>query len=297
MSEVVNMRTGEIAAVSPQERSAVARLTVAIEALTDTVNMMPLAEVVDLRPQLMTIQVATRELDMSKDAQDLAAEAVRRCEWRMGRLIRDGQNDGTIRTRGQSVRSRSSHGDDLPSPYDFASHTQLTGNPTTGAPGILGFADAVTTPEQLDAALAGARSEGNMSRSNVVRHAQGKAKPSTLSRDQKADLIGDLAEQGHSSHQMADKVGVTPGRVREIARAFGIEIPADKVMGRGGNRIDHTAAVTSAVDRLDHLCSSLNFIDFTEVDGTEADEWVASLTASIAELRRFINKIKETTHV
>lgn len=170
MSEVVNMRTGELVGVSPQEQSAVARLTVAIEALTDTVNMMPLAEVVDLKPQLVTIQVATRELGMSKDAEDLAGEAVRRCEWKIGRLIREGQEAGEIASQGGARRSTTAT-PTLPSPTDFATKQELSGAGHQ-QPGIYALADAATTAADFDAALAEAKAEGNLSRANVARKAR-----------------------------------------------------------------------------------------------------------------------------
>lgn len=201
MSEIVNYRTGEIATVSPEERSAVARLTVAIEALTDTVNMMPLAEVVDLKPQLVTIQTATRELDMSKDAQDLASEAVRRCEWKMGRLIREGQDDGTVAKRGYIHPAKRNGGQ--------AAITQvpdLVGkNEWRGPEGIAAIADAAPTAEQFDAAIDQAKAEGNLSRANVARKARETAGVATP-KPKRRPLPEAARDIGWDARRLAEKV-------------------------------------------------------------------------------------------
>ena len=116
-------------------------------------------------------------------------------------------------------------------------------------------------------------------------------------RRQRADLIADLASQGYSSRQMPGRVGVTEESIRKIARDFDIDIPADKIVGRS-RRIDWTDVVATTVSGLEDTAEFIrDQIDLSQVDYTEADEWVASLTNSINELRKFTRKIKEATHV
>lgn len=257
------------------------------------------------RAEIATAAEAAKQLNLSREIREDATEMVRRAEYSVSRAIRKGQAEGTVRTKGQRApqtpyeRNRfgsietvqagaADSGNCLPGPTDLAPDFYTNGSEIASL--------AAFEPDEFDKALDDAKAEGNLSRANVVRKIKGETNSKPLTRDQRADLIGDLADQGYSSHQMADKVGVSAARVREIARAFSIDIAADRAVGRQV-RIDHTAAVESAVTSLDNWASSLTFIDFNQVDGSEADEWVASLSNSLTELRRFIKQIKETTHV
>lgn len=249
------------------------------------------------KAEIATAAEATKQLGLSKEIQLDAQEMVRRAEYALGKAIRKGQAEGTIRTHGDGGRTtqarlRGVTTESKPGPTDFAAPHELTGQGGRND-GIYGISDGVLEVT-FEAALDAAKAEGNLSRANVVRKVKGQSPPQT--RDERADIIADLAARGFSSRQMAPKVGVRDDRVREIARAYSIDIPADKVIGKT-RRIDHTAAVESAVTELDNWASSLTFIDFAEVDFTEADEWVSSLTNSLTELRRFIKQIKEQTHV
>lgn len=303
---VVNYETGGIIApgtdLAPIDRTAVSVVTTLENAkrwLSTAVEMTGPEEIAAAKAHIRTAETYARELHLSKDIQLDAQEMVRRAEYALGRSIRKGQAEGTIRRRGQRLTPGNQHTPSAdpvnnqtskPGPYDFASPDDLTGNNA----GIYDLTDGVER-DDFDAALSEAKAEGNLSRANVVRKVKAKKQPDR-SRDAKADVIADLASQGYTSRQMAPQVGVSDSRVRDIAREFGIDIPADRMVGKT-RRIDHTAAVESAVTELDNWANSLTFIDFAEVDMSERDEWVASLTNSLTELRRFIKQIKETTHV
>lgn len=167
---LANTATGEIVAVSPEEQTAVARLTTAIAALTDAVDFMPIADVVSIKAQVATIHTATKELGMSKEAQELAAEAVRRAEWSLRRATKKGQESGEIRSRETNLipgartaspASRSSS--DLPAPASFFNTKDEYEDANAMAK-----LDAAQFDEVLDAA----RAEGNLSRANVARKAR-----------------------------------------------------------------------------------------------------------------------------
>jgi hypothetical protein len=306
---LVNTATGEViepralAPVNKDAASVVAVLENAKTWLSTAVEMTGPEEIAAAKAHIRTAEVYARELHLSKEIQLDAAEMVRRAEYALGKSIRKGQEEGTIRTKGQRgpqsdytreregrverVAGAAINGTCLPGVKDIAPDFYANGSE-------IALLSSGVNDEQFEKALSEAKSEGNLTRANVVRKVKKNAPPAT--RDDRADLIADLATQGYTSRQMAPKVGVIDARVREIARSYGIEINADKVVGKT-RRIDHTAAVESAVTELDNWASSLTFIDFTEVDFTEADEWVASLSNSLTELRRFIKQIKETTHV
>lgn len=293
---LVNTEPGGVAK-SPQ--SVVEFLENSKWALDVAVEMSGPSDVANIKAQIVMADTYARELHLSKDIQEQAREMVRRAEYALNRSIRKGQEAGTIAT-GTEAKSHAGKVRQLgadyaelnppkPTPSSFMDRHEW--NNTQG-----GISDLDAEPEQFEQAIEQAKAEGNLSRANVVRKVKGQNADAPVTRQQRADVIADLASRGYSSRQMADQVGVRDDRVRDIAREYGIDIPADRTIGKS-RRIDHTAAVESAVTELDNWASSLSVIDFVEVDATEATEWVASLTNSLTELRRFIKQIKETTHV
>lgn len=115
-----------------------------------------------------------REKEMAFDAQLAATEIVRRCERRVGELVRQGQEDGTIRRQGQWPTSKV-HGRDheLPSPLDFVNNSDEL---TRGA-----YPMAEASADQFNEAIEEAKAEGNLSRANVVRKVKGETKPEARS--------------------------------------------------------------------------------------------------------------------
>lgn len=250
------------------------------------------------KAEIATAAEAAKQLGLTREIQEDAVEMLRRAEFAVGKSIRKGQDDGTIlrqgevRTAGFGEDRSQTRNFDKARPTDFAKGHELTG--VHGAGGIYSMVDGVDT-DTFESALTAARDEGNLSRANVVRKVMQKS-DQVVTRDMRADMISSLAEQGHTSRQMVEKVGVAEGTIREIARDFDIEIPADRVTNKS-RRLDHTQMVERTVVALENEVSALQYIDFAEVDFSEADEWVASLSKSISKLRKFANRIKETTHV
>jgi hypothetical protein len=105
-----------------------------------------------------------REKELAFDAQLSATEIVRRCERRIGELVREGQRAGSIATRGVNRYVLEAHGDALLSPHDAAG---IDRNSRTTLRDYYAAADA--TGEDFERAVGEAREEGNLSRANVVR--------------------------------------------------------------------------------------------------------------------------------
>lgn len=296
---VVNHANTAIVAVSAQEATGVARLTRVISLLSEQVDSMPIEQAVSLKAEAATIQTATRELGMSKEAQELATEAVRRCEWAVARLIRKGQEEGVIST-GQGGDRANVLGTVAHAPTDFASDVELYDRPSQGKAGILSIADGAPTQEEFDAALAAAKEDGNLSRANLARKIKGEVKPkptATPTRADRAAHVRDLADRGYSSRQIAEEMGLHFDTIRSIVKDFDIDVPADAAIGRT-RRLDHTQMVDSTVTDLMNSVEFIeNHIDLNQVDFAEADEWVSSLTTSIRAINRFVKQIKEKTHV
>lgn len=102
-----------------------------------------------------------REKELAFDAQLSATEIVRRCERRIGELVREGQRSGTVRPPSREIgRPAVGHPDEMPKPKDF-----FSGDEERTASYVL--ADA--PDEQFEQAIDSGREEGNLSRANLVR--------------------------------------------------------------------------------------------------------------------------------
>lgn len=281
-----------LVAVDPKsEASILTLLERAATWLSEAVHRGEPGEVAMVKAQLATAAEATKQLNLSKEIQLDAQEMVRRAEYALGKAIRRGQAEGTIARRGDVGGDlndpRSSRGDDLVKPGDLVPHTQERHD-------LYVMADA--EPETFDAALTEAKDEGNPSRANVVRKVGRQAAAVPTTRDQRAALIAQLAAQGYSSRQMPARVGVTEESVRQIARDYDIDIPADRVIART-RRINSNQIVENTATALEGLVmGGIDLIDYDAVDPAVASQWADSLSDSLKKLARFVKQIKETTH-
>jgi ParB-like chromosome segregation protein Spo0J len=122
--------------------------------------------------------------------------------------------------------------------------------------------------------------------------AGGDSSPRAVSR--RRDLIREMADEGLSSHQISDRIGILAESVRRIARADGIRLPADEAMGRGTRkRIDSNRIVRETVAQFAGLEMSLRLINFDDLDQSEIKDWTVSLTDSIRLLNRLNRRLKE----
>ena len=264
-----------------REQAITAYLSGARDALTNALAASGVEAVASIKAEVSTVAEMTKQLGLSKECRDDATEMVRRAEYALDKAIRQGQESGTLATTGITFR-RPGHADlnaNSMRTGEFFSHASERSDAHQ-----MGEA----SEEEFEAALTEARSEGNLSRANVVRKVKGAA-PKT--RDQRADIVAEMAAEGHHRDQVARHLGLTRKAVNDIARDYGIDFPADSV-GRV-RRADSARIVRETVNTLEGLLMALPLVDFDDLDPTEADEWTASLTKSLSELRRFNKKIKE----
>lgn len=268
-------------------------------------------QIAEARSQAEAVRMYTAQKQLGKDAQLAATEIVRRAERGIGMAIRKGQQSGEIRRRGQGSRDGQLPADNrrLPSPTDFATGDELSGN---GA-GIYHMTDGVSD-EEFEAVLAEARAQENMSRANIVRKLRqlrgaepagpggqapadgGEQVPSPGYRSPEAgarrlELAGELAARGMTSGQIGQRLGIGGDRVRVLAREHGIAIPADAVTGRA-RHLDANRIVRETAHALEGLVMSVGLVDPNGLDPAAAS-WAASITRSARELARFARQIKE----
>jgi hypothetical protein len=266
-------------------------------------------QIAEIKSQAEAVRVYTAQKQLGKDAQLAAAEIVRRAERGIGLAIRCGQQNGQIAKRGErgSRGAPGVHGgnpgdrrgDHLGSPAPFFRH----GDERADA---YAMADGVSETDFEDA-LGEAKTEGNLSRANVVRKirqrrgdplAPGGQVPDPADRSPEAavrrrGLVGAFAASGMSSRQIGERLGIGDDRVRQLAREHGIGIRADAVLGRT-RRPDSARIVRETVHALEGLVMGVELADPAGLDPAEAADWAASMVRSIRALSKFVRQMKET---
>lgn len=282
-----------VATVDRNETSVVTALQNARELLAWAVEASGPAAVANIKAQIVMAETYAKELGLSKEIRDDATEMVRRAEYALGKAIRKGQAEGTVRNLGwggptadyerggQVVHVDRVRDETAISPKEFLGSGQVTHE-------VYAMADGASA-EEFEDALTEARSEGNLSRANVVRKV--KAKVPNQTRTDRAEIIQQMAAEGHHRDQVARHLGITREAVNNIARDYSIDFPADSV-GRV-RRADSARIVRETVNTLEGLLMALPLVDVDDLDPAEAGEWTASLDQSLRALNRFNKKIKE----
>lgn len=288
----VDIVTGEIVPVAPTAPNALAitsYLEQARQWLATAVEQTGPEQIAMAKAEIATAAEATKQLNLSKEIQLDAQEMVRRAEYALGKAIRKGQAEGSVT---QSVRvtgggpTRRVQNMNSSSPVEFIPHGQDRAD-------IYQMVDNAATDEEFDDALAEAKAEGNLSRANVVRKVR--VNKSSEGRDERAELIADLAAEGYRTQQIAPKVGITEDAVRRICRDYGITVRADAVVGRA-RRLDSNRILSGAVESLEVTAFSLQQVNPLDLDQEAAQEWIDSLTESVSAIRKAIRTIKESLH-
>lgn len=259
----------------------------------------PAQDIADFKAFVATAADAARRLKVSKEIQVDAEVMVRRTEHALVTAIRDGQVAGEIETQSEA-RARAGRNQTAdsglipkPRPTDFEPNLYSNGSQ------LLQMADGVSH-EDFETALTEAKSEGNVSRANVVRKVREAAEPTYRDQqDAKWDRVAEMAERGHSSAQIARELGVGESNLREGARDRGIDIRADRILGNS-RRLDIRRVIETTVDQLDSIAST--FPRLATADGIraagitqeEAQEWADSLSVSVKALSKAIRTIRES---
>lgn len=272
----------EIADLAPADRAAMVTHALVeskswLAVATKGTDPTPIAQ---FKAWAATVAEMTRQKGLASEIQADALEMVRRAERGIGVAVRNGQEAGQLATP-QTSRAISISGREIDRTASYFQGGQSQSD---------SYAMADVSDEQFEEALTEAREESNLSRANVVRKI--KAQESHRTRDQLAEEIESLAKAGHASAQIARKVSVGEEWVRRTARDYGIEIPADRVIGKA-RRIDSIRVARETVTTLDGIAATVDLVtDLSGLDPREAQQWTASLTESIRALSRLKKRIE-----
>lgn len=107
----------------------------------------------------------------------------------------------------------------------------------------------------------------------------------------------EMAATGHTSAQIADVLGyASPETVRASAKRHGIDIHADRALGRNTRKsIDSNRIVRETVSQLEGVLLGIALVNCDELDPAEIKGWADSLAASTREINRLIRHMKEKT--
>jgi hypothetical protein len=269
-------------------------------------------DIVEIKSQAEAVRVYTAQKQIGKDAELAAAEIVRRAERGIGVAIRRGQEAGEFARVGDSGAPRGPYtrirlGREQHISPSAVRHTKRRSPReflTNGSDMVMTYAvtDAVTD-EQFDGALSTAKLEKNLSRANVVRHVQQMtsrqperaAEPDPKDHSARRALIAEMAAENYTSRQIGERLGTADRNVRMIASKHGIEIPADKVVGRS-HKHNPNEIVENTAHALEGLAYGVGLVDMGALDMSEAGQWFASLTNSLRVLNRFVRQLKEASN-
>lgn len=285
--------------VASREHQVTLYLENARDRLSLAVEMTGPEAVASIKAELATMAEATKQLGLSKEIRDDATEMVRRAQYALGKAIRKGQAEGTVRCHGNAGSSGGRGrvyevADDATpkaSPYDFATHGELYGDGRAGGNGVYAMAEA--TDDQFEDALAEAKDEGNLSRANIVRKVNDVKSPET--RDMRAKRVAELAASGHDRHQIASALGIHRQSVVNIAKDYGITIRADAVTGKTqGRRNDDATVLANCLVGIESTETILGNLNLGKESLDDIDSLIRTATAIARKARLIQNQIKES---
>lgn len=243
-----------------------------------------------------TVAEMTKQKGLAEDIQLDALEMVRRAERGIGLAIRNGQATGVVAARLDTLcqNSRSSGTEERMSPSDF-----FSGGGTQHE--VYAMTDGVTD-DRFEESLTEAREEGSLSRANVIRKIRNEDSPPRKPKregepavplSRRLDEIAELASDAVSSRQMAEKLGHSAETIRKLARANGIDIPADRIVGKT-HYIDPERVLREAVTTLQGLESGLNLLtpdDFDAFSVEQLKDWLHAVKEPARAVRELVREL------
>lgn len=143
------------------------------------------------------------------------------------------------------------------------------------------------------------RVTGKDGKSYPTRHKEPSApqapEPAFKSREavaQRRKDIGDMAERGFTTRQIAASIGVSEETVSATAKREGIVIHADRVVGKT-TRHDANRIVLQMVMDAENLTADVDLIDFSALDRAQIAGWIESLNASRSKFGAFIKRLMQ----
>jgi len=115
---------------------------------------------------------------------------------------------------------------------------------------------------------------------------------SAVGRQQRLDQIRTMAADGYTTRQICAAVGYTNETVHKLAKRNGIDIAADRVVGKT-LRHDSNRIVSQIVMDAENLIAGSDLIDYAELATGQIPDWLKSLKHSRDALSAFIRRLMQ----
>jgi hypothetical protein len=102
----------------------------------------------------------------------------------------------------------------------------------------------------------------------------------------------EMAEQGYTSAQIAETIGIARDNMSEFRSRHGIEVPADAVVGKP-RIIDSNRVVNETVIALEGLVMGVELVELPQLNPDQIAGWATSLNDSLRSLNRLHKQLKE----
>lgn len=109
-------------------------------------------------------------------------------------------------------------------------------------------------------------------------------------RQARQDQMRTMAADGHSSRQIASAVGLNEEGCRATLRKLGIDVPADRVLGKAKRHQADRILDTIVMDA-DNLTNEVTLIVFADLEPSRLGGWLQSLKASRDKLGELIRRL------
>lgn len=109
---------------------------------------------------------------------------------------------------------------------------------------------------------------------------------------QRRQDIRDMAGRGFSTPQIAATIGIGEAGISRIAKAEGIVIHADRVVGKT-RRIDANRIVSQMVLQLESLTADLGLVDFGALDADSLPVWIAAIKGAQKSIGAFVRRLEQ----
>lgn len=96
-------------------------------------------------------------------------------------------------------------------------------------------------------------------------------------------VLTEMAGQGYTSRQIAERLDITEQRTRGIARDIGVDIAADRVTPKS-HRLNTQRVLSELLLSVEGACMGIGLIDAAAIEQVERDEAAQRLTQVISQL-------------
>jgi len=117
-------------------------------------------------------------------------------------------------------------------------------------------------------------------------------KRTKATRQKRLERIREMAEEGHTTHQIAADVGLSYDQCRHVITKASIPVRADAVT-RNTRLPDGNRIVAQIVADAENLLLGAKLIDFKELDPTRLADWIHTLQQARIDLGVFIKRVKQ----